>query len=164
MAIRDNLSKKYSGWYSENKDTLERIFSDMSGKMTPEVKEKYRKAAREAPNMADEMYNIAKEIKLSESYDNIWKALPREARRKLSELYKAEWNTEEGKNLRKKLIEAATSANISKLYYYAAHGMYDQLAEELGIPSDKVPHNFAGAAKLVAAVRGIRDAYTNAWL
>ena len=164
MAIREELRDKYKSWRQGKEDVLNNIFDRMSDVMTDDVRKSYRKAAKEASNMAEEMGRIADSINLSGTYREIWKNLDRESRRALSELYKSVWDSAEGEAIRKKLVSAALKANISELYYYAAHGMYAQLAKKLGLKEEEVPHNFAGAAKLVAAVKGIKSAYKKVWI
>ena len=162
MAVRDALRRKFKEWSSQESD-LNAVYEGMSNVFNDELRKKYRDAATKADNMAAEMAKVADEAGLRSKYLDIWNKVPYEDRRKLASMYKEVWDTSEGIALREKLVKAAISADIPTLYYYAAHGMYDELAKALNIDASKVPHNFADAARLVAVIKGIKSTYKSTW-
>ena len=162
VSVRILLKDAFEDFKEEHGDTLESIYGDMEKTFPNELKIKYREAT-ESWHMAREMRQAAEQYHLDKLYEDVWGKLPTDARRKLSQDYKRVWRTESGVELRKHLIRVAASANISKLYYYAAHGMYDQLAEELGLEPSEVPHNFAEASRLVAEVKALKKRYRDTY-
>jgi hypothetical protein len=145
--VKSSLSTNYENVFRDNPDLADRLRQAIDD----DVIEAYQDAY-ETSNAQDALAQAAVSGDLSDDYSNVYNRFP-ELRTAVSDAGKSAFSDSD----KQELAQAASSADISRLYTLCVTGSIDEAAEALNL--DDTPSTAGECQQMVSMASGLADSY-----
>lgn len=145
--VKSSLSTNYENVFRDNPDLADRLRQAIDD----DVIEAYQDAY-ETSNAQDALAQAAVSGDLSDDYSNVYNRFP-ELRTAVSDAGKSAFSDSD----KQELAQAASSADISRLYTLCVTGDIDEAAEALNL--DDTPSTAGECQQMVSMASGLADSY-----